>query len=30
MGGEVVAMGTPEAVMVERASYTGQALKAYL
>jgi excinuclease ABC subunit A len=30
MGGEVVAMGTPEAVIVERASYTGQALKAYL
>jgi excinuclease ABC subunit A len=30
MGGDVVAMGTPEAVMIERASYTGQALKAYL
>ena len=30
MGGEVVAMGTPEEVMVERASYTGQALKACL
>ena len=30
MGGEVVAMGTPEAVLVERASHTGQALKAYL
>ena len=30
MGGEIVAVGTPEAVMVERASYTGQALKAYL
>ena len=30
MGGEVVAMGTPEEVMVERASHTGHALKAYL
>jgi excinuclease ABC subunit A len=30
LGGEIVAVGTPEAVMVERASYTGQALKAYL
>ena len=30
LGGEVVAMGTPEAVMVERASYTGQALRDYL
>ena len=30
IGGEVVAMGTPEAVLVERASHTGQALKAYL
>jgi excinuclease ABC subunit A len=30
MGGEVVAMGPPEAVMVERASHTGHALKAYL
>ena len=29
-GGAVIAMGTPEAVMKERASYTGQALKSYL
>jgi excinuclease ABC subunit A len=29
-GGEVIVMGTPEAVMKEHASYTGQALTAYL
>ncbi len=30
LGGEVVAMGPPEAILVERASHTGQALRAYL
>ena len=30
MGGEAVAVGPPEAIMAERASYTGQALQAYL
>jgi excinuclease ABC subunit A len=30
LGGEVVATGPPEAVMVERASHTGQALRKYL
>jgi excinuclease ABC subunit A len=29
-GGEIIAVGTPEAIAAQRASYTGQALRASL